>query len=160
MPTRRAIAIFFIVFSVTLAFDQGSKAWARGLPPHATPVISGFWDWQPAENPGSAFSMFAKDDARVILSIIAMLAIAGIGYAAWKTTQRTERIAYALLAGGALGNLVDRVRVGTVTDFVAWHVGDHHWPLFNVADVALVTGVALLLLVGIRTKLATPRVAA
>jgi signal peptidase II len=52
-------------------------------------------------------------------------------------------VAYALIAGGALGNLVDRIRDGAVTDFVRWRIHEHRWPIFNVADAALLVGVAL-----------------
>ena len=55
-----------------------------------------------------------------------------------------ERVALAMIAGGAVGNLVDRLRHGAVTDFVSWHWGAHHWPVFNVADVALLIGAVLL----------------
>jgi signal peptidase II len=56
-----------------------------------------------------------------------------------------RRTAYALIAGGALGNLIDRIAAGDVTDFVRWHWHEHMWPIFNVADAALLIGVALLL---------------
>lgn len=130
------------IVTITLLLDQTSKAWARGLGEARHPVIDGFWDWKLAANDGVAFSMFSGGGGRVILSIIAAAAVIALSYFAW----RDRRASYALLAGGALGNLVDRVYAGSVTDFVSWHVGSHYWPLFNVADVALVVGVALLLL--------------
>jgi signal peptidase II len=57
-----------------------------------------------------------------------------------------------MVAGGALGNLVDRLHDGAVTDFVRWRINDHRWPIFNVADAALLIGVAILLIEGLRTR--------
>jgi signal peptidase II len=152
----RRIAGFVVLVVVVLAFDQGSKAWARTLPMGvAHPVVSGYWDWQHDENPGAAFSTFIGGDAaRVALSAIAAIAIVAVGYAAWRTRPeyRLRRAGFALILGGAAGNLVDRVRIGTVTDFVRWHVHDHMWPIFNVADAALLIGVAMLFLAAARER--------
>jgi signal peptidase II len=175
------LGVFVVIALVALAFDQSSKAWARGLPVAPAgcsipadivagrcggvrqTVIDGYWDWELAMNPGAAFSTWiGGTGARVALSALAVLAVFGIGIAAWRSApqHRMRRVAFALLAGGALGNLVDRVRDGAVTDFVRWHVHDHLWPIFNVADVALVVGVALLFVeqlgrVGRRREVAT-----
>ena len=56
---------------------------------------------------------------------------------------KNERLPLAFIIGGALGNLIDRVRFGAVIDFIDWHIGDWHWPAFNVADIFIVIGVAL-----------------
>jgi signal peptidase II len=168
MLPKRAV-IFVAMLLVTLALDQGSKAWARTLPVtpadctfdnlaaqrcHGVPqpVISGFWDWQLAANDGAAFSSLRG--SRVILTVLAFAALIMLGVMVKRTTpeQRLRRVAYAMIAGGALGNVLDRVRDGAVTDFVRWRVNDHYWPIFNVADVALVIGVALLLLESIATR--------
>ena len=165
---------FVVAVCVVLAFDQGSKAWARTLPTRPAncgvaelaklacagvpqPVIDGYWDWELAENRGAAFSilershgarLFATETAgQIVLALIAAAALVWIGIVASGTQpeQRAKRLGLALVAGGALGNLVDRVRDGAVTDFVRWHVRDHMWPIFNVADAALLIGVVLLL---------------
>ena len=155
MKARR-IAAFATLLVIVLAFDQGSKAWARTLPLGVRqPVVDGYWDWEHAQNPGAAFSSFIGGDvARVVLSLVALGALVAIGIAAWRTRpeQRLQRAAYAVIAGGALGNLVDRLRIGTVTDFVRWRVHDHLWPIFNVADAALLVGVAMLFLASWREK--------
>lgn len=144
MRMPRLVA-FGLGLALVVAADQGTKAWAHTLSHGAHPVIAGYWDWELAYNDGAAFSNFRGKTA--LLSAIAMLAIAAITYLALaSTTTRRARIAYALLAGGALGNLLDRLRDGAVTDFVRWRLGDHAWPVFNVADVALVAGVAGLLI--------------
>lgn len=152
----RRIVVFVVLVLGVLAFDQGSKAWARGLSDGAHPVISGYWDWEHAENPGIAFSTFigGGQGARMLLSVVAAIAIVAIGYAAWRTRpeQKLQRVAYALVLAGAAGNLIDRVRAGTVTDFVRWKVHDHLWPIFNVADAALLVGVGLLFVASWRER--------
>jgi signal peptidase II len=144
--------MFLVVLFVTLAADQGTKVWAHTLSHGSHPVIAGYWDWELAYNDGSAFSQFRG--RTVVLSIIGFAALAMIGWMAFKATpaQRLRRVALALIAGGALGNLIDRLRDGAVTDFVRWRIGDHLWPVFNVADVALVIGVGLLLVEGVVSK--------
>ena len=143
--------MFLTIFALTAGFDQGSKEWARSsLELHRPePVIAGFWDWELAMNPGAAFSSFAGGGAgtQIILSILAMFALVGIGVMAARTQpeQRLLRFALAMIGGGALGNLIDRMRDGAVTDFVRWRWYEHAWPIFNVADAALLLGAALLL---------------
>jgi signal peptidase II len=161
--TRRRAVIFAAILTLTTLFDQGSKAWARGLPVapagctvgdprcHGVPqpVIAGYWDWELAFNDGAAFSNLRG--ARGLLALIAGIAVIAliVSAARSKPEQRLRRVALAMIAGGALGNLIDRVRDGAVTDFVRWRIHDHLWPIFNVADVALLIGVGLLLVEGL-----------
>lgn len=173
--------MFAVIWIATLAADQLSKAWAHTLPVAPAgcarpgemlagrcagvpqPVVDGFWDWELAYNPGVAFSTFASaaghTGMRVILAAVAVIALIGISLLALRTApdQRWRRAAYALIAGGALGNLIDRVRDGAVTDFVRWRIHDHRWPIFNVADAVLLVGVAVLLLDGLRARRAQLR---
>ena len=89
-----------------------------------------------------------------------MLALAAAGICAWLLRvmigagTRTEAVAAGLIVGGALGNVIDRIRSGAVTDFLDVHVGTWHWPAFNLADAAVVCGAALLVL---RPMLRRPR---
>ena len=132
------------------------------------PVIAGYWDWDLGFNRGAAFSTFDPEGrsesaplhlggagcAQLVLVLIAAIALVAIGVSAARTRedQRLRRAAFALIAAGALGNLIDRVRDGAVTDFVLWHFHDHLWPIFNVADAALLIGVAVLLVDGGRER--------
>lgn len=172
MIARRGAALFVVVLIVTLAADQASKAWAHTLPVYPAgcaplasgcagipqPVIDGYWDWELAYNPGIAFSRFASSTSRagmqIILGLIAAIVLVYITRIALRTppAERGKRTAYALIAGGALGNLVDRVRDGAVTDFVRWRIHEHRWPIFNVADAALLIGVVVLLVASWRTR--------
>jgi signal peptidase II len=146
---------------VAVLSDQCTKHWALSLPVAPSPcqlealaarhcagvpqpVIDGFWDWQLAMNDGAAFSSFRG--SQTVLSIAAFGALLLIGFAAARTTphQHVKRAALALIAGGAAGNLIDRLRYGSVVDFVRWHVHHHEWPIFNVADVLLIVGVVLM----------------
>jgi signal peptidase II len=176
MIARRAAVVFAVILIATLALDQGSKAWAHTLPVRPAgcvqpddllalrcggvpqPVVDGYWDWELAYNPGVAFSSFTSFTGhagmQVILALIAAFALVGITVLALRTDpeERWKRAAFALIGGGALGNLVDRLHDGAVTDFVRWRIHDHRWPIFNVADAALLVGVALLLLDGMRAR--------
>jgi signal peptidase II len=161
---RARIVVFLAIFLTSAGFDQASKAWAReALSPHvATPVIQGYWDWQLERNPGAAFSMFAgtgEGAVRAGFAVVAGLALIGIGIAVARTRpeQRLRRVACALIAGGALGNLIDRIAAGSVTDFVRWHVHERMWPIFNVADAMLVIGVALVLAEAVRRRQPRPQ---
>jgi signal peptidase II len=175
MP-RRAVIVFAVILLTTLAADQGSKVWARTLPLRPAgcaqpaellayrcagvpqPVVDGYWEWELAYNPGIAFSTFAAvtghTGMQVVLSLFAVLALVGITVLALRTdpAERWKRAAYALIAGGALGNLVDRLHDGAVTDFVRWRIHENRWPIFNVADTALVVGVVVLLIDGMRAR--------
>jgi signal peptidase II len=153
MPHLRRAVLFLAIFLCTTGFDQASKQWAETtlVPGKPEPLIQGYWDWELARNTGVAFSTFAGvEGGQIILSLLAVAALIGIGIAAARTRtrpdQRLKLAALALIGGGALGNLIDRMREGGVTDFVRWRVGDHAWPIFNVADATLVIGVALLLI--------------
>jgi signal peptidase II len=115
-----------------------------GMP---VPVIDGFWEWRLSMNPGSAFGLFSSQNgARIFLSIVGVGAVAGMLWMLRKARddQRILHWALALVAGGAVGNLIDRIYYGVVTDFVLWRYQTHEWPVFNVADIVLVAGVALM----------------
>jgi signal peptidase II len=175
MIARRGAVVFSLILVAALVADQGTKVWAHTLPVRPAgcavpedlialhcagvpqPVIAGYWDWELAYNPGVAFSAFAsvgRTGMQVILSLIAALALVGISVLALRTApdERAKRVAFALIAGGALGNLVDRLHDGAVTDFVRWRIHEHRWPIFNVADAALLVGVVLLMLDGLRAR--------
>jgi signal peptidase II len=153
---KRRWQIFGLIALVAIALDQATKLWARtslptdprgfGLP---VPVIEGFFDWRLSYNTGSAFGLFADmSGARVFLTIVAIVAVVAI---VWmikqaRDDQQAQVWALSLLAGGAIGNLIDRIAFGRVTDFIVWKYHAHEWPVFNVADMALCAGVGLLLL--------------
>jgi signal peptidase II len=146
--------IFAITAPLTIIADQVTKVWARAsLEVTATgmgkpvPVIENFWEWRLSQNPGSAFGLFNDTSgARIFLSIIGVIAVGAIVWMLRKARDDQRRLAVALglVAGGAVGNLWDRIVFGQVTDFVVWKYYEKEWPTFNVADVALVLGVIML----------------
>lgn len=152
MPRR--LRLFAVVAPAVLALDQASKAWARaalvpGRPRQVLALGRAAGDLELSHDTGAAFSLLAgAGGTRVLLSLLALAAAAAM--AAWLARARDAgaRLALGLSLGaaGALGNAIDRVAAGRVTDFVLWRWGGHRWPIFNVADAALVVGVALLLL--------------
>jgi len=167
MPSRWKLFIFITLLSLVL--DQASKYWARNSLPKEgpdcseipakieqhkcfgkpVPVIDGYWDWRLSMNPGSAFGLFnTLPGGRALLTLVGVIAVLAIGVMVRraKDHQRWLILALALVAGGAVGNLIDRVYFGVVTDFVLWRYKEHEWPVFNVADVVLVIGVAILIL--------------
>jgi signal peptidase II len=173
VPSKRPQWILFAVVGIlSLVADQITKIWARASLPtfgHGTlpggackipddimahlcqgknvTIVDGFWDWRLSMNPGSAFGLFSSlTVGRILLSIVGIAAVIGMIFMLRKARpdQKVLHWALALVAGGAIGNLVDRIYFGVVTDFVLWHAHSHEWPVFNVADVVLVIGVGLM----------------
>lgn len=154
--------LFGGVAAAAIAADQLTKVWARSnLPTNArgegvpVPVIEGYWDWILEFNTGASFSLFSGGTgSRIILSLIALVAIGVMVHLVRAATdeQRGLVVSLGLMAGGAVGNLIDRVAFGKVTDFVLWHVKEHYWPVFNIADVCLVIAVPLFLFYGYRAE--------
>jgi signal peptidase II len=153
-PTRRKYLLFSVFTVVSLVLDQWTKVMARDVlrprgPFNPKVVIQGFFDLRYAENPGVAFSMLTDlPGGRILLTLLALVAlVVVIAYLRKTPTEATRvHIALGLVGGGAIGNLVDRVMYGKVTDFIVWKKGIHEWPAFNVADAALCVGVGLILL--------------
>lgn len=130
-----------------LLLDQLSKAvvTANGtVLSEGMPVFPGF-NLIFLRNYGISFGLFGQVPWWA-LALVALLISAWIASMMWRTTQKAEAIACGMIVGGALGNVVDRMRFGGVTDFLDFYIGDYHWPAFNFADVAVVTGVFVLVL--------------
>ena len=114
-------------------------------------VIPGFFNIVHSQNPGVAFGMFAATSSRsrtpllIGLSIVAVALLAGM---LWRIDRLDTASAtgLALIFGGAMGNVFDRVRAGSVTDFLDFYAGSWHWYTFNLADASICTGAGLLIL--------------
>lgn len=112
-------------------------------------VVDGFWTFHYRENRGAAFSLFAKasDTIRVPFFVITTLLALGFIVTYLRRIgpeKRVLTVALVLVASGAIGNLVDRLYLGYVIDFIHWYVGRYSWPTFNVADSAITVGAVLL----------------
>ena len=115
------------------------------------PIVSGFFDLTFVLNPGAAFSLFAtlpewiRNPFFILISVAAAVLI--VAYRSrYLRENRLASVSLALILGGAIGNLIDRLWYGVVVDFLDAHIYQHHWPIFNVADSAISVGVTLLLL--------------
>ncbi|WP_035714979.1 signal peptidase II [Azorhizobium doebereinerae] len=132
-----------------LVLDQATKtavlAWSDGW---GAPIraITPFMDFVVLWNYGISYGLFPQGETgRWVL--VAIKVLAAVGFAVWlaRTARRIEGLALGLLIGGAIGNAVDRLVYGGVFDFISLHAFGYHWYVFNVADIAVVVGVAILL---------------
>jgi signal peptidase II len=149
----RSILVPLLLGAATVALDQATKeAVSRALPlGRSIPVLSGFVRLTHIQNPGGAFGIFrGAGPAFMFLSIAAVIVLFWT-VRRYRTETFASQAALGLVLGGAIGNLIDRLRFGRVVDFLDVGYGDVRWPVFNVADVAVVAGVALFLLVTLRS---------
>lgn len=138
----------FLLYLITGTVPLSGAAWSVVPVPylmaHVCDIFNIVFTW----NPGASFSLFRTlgDGAPLIIIIATGFIIGCIGYYLFARSQYYERTPLALIVGGALGNLIDRVRFGAVVDFLDFHIGGWHYPSFNVADICIVAGVGLYLL--------------
>jgi len=143
---------FLIALAVVL-LDRVTK-WrvAKNISLHeGIQVIPGFFRITHVENRGAAFGLFADSPAQwkiamlVLFSIVALIVVSAL---LWRNSHSmtTTGIGLALILGGALGNLWDRILNGRVVDFLLFYIGQYQWPAFNVADSAIVVGAGLLVI--------------
>lgn len=112
-----------------------------------TIYVAPFWNWVLTFNPGAAFSFLADQPGwqRWFFTLLALAVSTWIVLELKKhPEQRVQSIALALIMGGALGNVVDRIRFGAVVDFIQWHAAGWYWPAFNIADSAITCGAVLM----------------
>jgi signal peptidase II len=142
-----------LIAAAVLLLDRASKllVMARLPEAHSITVIPGLFQFSHWENTGAAFSMFADSTSpwrTAGLIAFSLAAIAVVVILLHKTGPHLTptTAALSLVLGGAAGNLWDRATKGTVTDFLDFYIGDHHWPPFNIADSAIVVGALLLMI--------------
>jgi signal peptidase II len=145
-------AFLLIVSLATLAADIGSKSWAE----HRLDGYPGIIEvWKNhlalilARNRGGAWGLLQSTSENVRRPFFLLVSVAAIAfimtlYRRLQPQQRALKWGLPLVLGGALGNVFDRIRYGHVIDFIDAHVGEHHWPTFNVADIAICVGVGLM----------------
>jgi len=144
---------YFLLAVIVLVADQLTKAWAiaKLKPVVLMDVVPGFFRLVYATNRGVAFSLFADGefDARWVFAAISVVAALFVAVYLMRTSPEKLRLstALALLLAGIVGNLIDRVRLGEVVDFLGFHLHDKYsWPIFNLADSAICIGAGLLAL--------------
>ncbi|MEO5358686.1 MAG: signal peptidase II [Nitrospirae bacterium YQR-1] len=136
---------YFLVSLCVFIFDQLTKylITVKLTLYEVVPVFS-FFNIVSVRNRGSAFSMFQSLGNPIFITIT-LIALVVIVVLLIKSGKK-ETLSYALLLGGAAGNLFDRIIRGSVVDFLDCHIGNYHWPAFNVADSALTIGIFLIIL--------------
>ena len=143
---------WFALAAAVVAADQVTKAMVLsrfGLGERLE--VNGFFNMVLVYNKGAAFSFLSDAPGwqTPLLIVFALVAIAIVGTLLVRTPgRRLLCTGFALILGGALGNLIDRLRYGQVVDFIDFHAGSWHWPAFNVADSAITLGAALLIIEG------------
>ena len=136
---------------IVVILDQLAKRWVSATLQFQPPIrLLPVLDLVYAENPGAAFSFLHDAGGWQRWLFTAIAAVVGTGIAIWmarlKSDQRLLLSSLALILGGAVGNLIDRLRFGHVVDFISAHWGPHYFPAFNIADSAITIGAGLLLL--------------
>ncbi len=149
---RGKVGFLLLSLGVLIA-DQWSKWWveqnlSRGAP---LEIVEGFLDLTLVRNTGVAFGLFpARGELAgvILLTVLGLVALTVVMVYFWKT-ERHERLlltSLALILGGAVGNLADRIAAGSVTDFIDVYYRSYHWHTFNVADSAITVGIVLMIL--------------
>jgi len=159
MSTHAMRRFHLLIALAVVCLDRLSK-WtiARNIGLHESiQIIPGFFRLTHVQNRGAAFGLFADSPSEwkiailVLFSIVALVVVSAL---LWRNSHsmNTTGIGLALILGGAIGNLWDRLLSGRVVDFLLFYVGQYQWPAFNVADSAIVVGAALLVIEILFTK--------
>ncbi|PLX41162.1 MAG: signal peptidase II [Deltaproteobacteria bacterium] len=143
--------LFAITAILTAGLDLGTKALVEAslTPYQSSPVIDGLFNLTYLKNKGAAFG-FLSGSGEMRVPFFIIITLVAMGFILWLLKrhgkERALHLPLGLIFGGAAGNLVDRIRYGSVVDFIDLHWGGYHWPAFNVADAAICIGVVLLLI--------------
>ena len=152
--------LMVVIAAVVVALDRVTKLWimAHIKPGHGIVLIPKVFRLTHVLNTGAAFSMFESSTSpllvRNLLIAFSIVAVVVVVVLIWKMGRGVTltAMALALILGGAVGNLYDRMRYAHVVDFIEVHIVRYHWPDFNVADSAIVVGACLLLLEMLRPQ--------
>ncbi len=151
----------FALAAITIFLDQLTKIWALAelWDPPRFHEVTGFFNLVMVWNRGVSFGMFGGlgEIGPWILSALATAIAIGLSVWLWRADTRLIGTALGLIIGGAIGNVIDRIRFGAVVDFLDVHAFGYHWPAFNIADSAITIGVGLLLIDSLFGKREAPR---
>lgn len=135
------------IAAVTIALDQLSKWWVldgMGLASRPPIEVTSFFNLVLVWNHGISFGMLSGQRLPLLLIVVAMVVVSILLRWLVKVTDWLTVVGIGLVVGGALGNVIDRVRFGAVADFLDFHWEKLHWPAFNIADSAIFMGVVVL----------------
>ncbi len=142
-----------MVAGLVVVMDQITKALILDNLPlyNSITVVPGFFNITHIHNPGGAFGFLANQGAGLRKTVFLFVSLLAVCLIFWfyKKTPTTHRIlatGFAMIFGGAVGNLIDRVRFGKVVDFLDFYIGNLHWPAFNIADSAITVGIGIFIL--------------
>jgi signal peptidase II len=142
---RGRLRLFLIVATLVVTLDQLSKLWVNANRPQ-TALLPGFLDLRYTRNTGAIFGLFHSHTELFIALGIAGLVIILVFLYYFPPATTLVTVSFALILGGAVGNLIDRIRLGYVIDFISIHVQElFRWPAFNIADAALTVGILTLI---------------
>lgn len=141
----RRLLVFAAVCLPVFALDRRVKSIIMTKPDDWQLDVNDYFTLVNARNDGIAFGLFAGGGQFGVwfFSAVALLLFATLVFCAARSESAVERAAMALMAGGAIGNVYDRLRFGYVVDFADAHLGGYHWPAFNIADAAISIGALL-----------------
>lgn len=152
MTAREALRRLALIAGVVFLLDQATKLLVRLVVEPVPPIeVTGFFNLVLAYNRGVSFSLFTTDHG-VGPYLFAALSLVIVALLVWwvrRDPRPLHAVAAGMIVGGALGNVLDRLYLGAVVDFLDFHLGGYHWPAFNVADSGVVLGAAALLLDGL-----------
>jgi len=156
---KKRYTFSFIVTAFIVFLDQITKFYINSsMSVHDSfPIIEGLFNITYVRNTGAAFGFLAKASPMfrstfliAVTAIIILLIIFYIGRG--RVEEMPHDFPLSLILGGAVGNLIDRVRFGEVIDFLDFYIGSHHWPAFNVADLAISVGAIILVFAVFKKK--------
>ncbi len=136
--------MIYVLSLIVIILDQLSKLWALTTLPLWKPVpVFPCFNLYLTYNKGVSFSFFSSTHPIMPWVLSAMAIVVCIMIVFWMTREKNKMIlmALALILGGAIANVIDRIRLGAVVDFLDFYAGQHHWPAFNIADSAICLGV-------------------
>jgi signal peptidase II len=147
---KNKYVLLIITAGLVMALDQATK-WliTRHLPFYSEKtIVSGFFNLIHIHNAGGAFGIFAKNSGGLQSMAFIGIAVAAMGLILYLYKKIPDHypvlaVGLALIFGGASGNLIDRLRIGRVIDFIDFYIGSLHWPAFNVADAAITVGMGI-----------------
>lgn len=147
--------------TLVLIVDQASKWWVINEvmnPPRVIPVTP-FFNLVMGWNRGISFGLMNQESvlSAWILPLVAVVIVAVLSVWLWRNDRPVVAVAIGLIIGGALGNVVDRLRFGAVADFLDFHAAGFHWPAFNVADAGITVGAAVLVLESLFARRERPK---